>query len=538
MVAETEWIRTPQFPPDQGGPTERAFRRMSGPQTMVPLHDALGAVAKGQLHLAATETQDGSTRTFEALTCEIDRLAERIAEIPAGPVGVMTAGAPSDVEAIFACLAVGRIAVLLDGAAPEARNLELLREMRATAVVGPDSVTAPSGGSQLTVRPTHLGGGGARTPRSRLGLDEPAFIMATSGSTGRPKLIAHSQRTMFHWVRTLNNAMHLSSDDRVLSLSSTSTLGGFTALLSVPLAGGCLQMLDLKSAGLSGLVDTLRRRPVTILRAAPSMLRTLARLPDASTAFSGLRLVQTYGEALTAEDVNALRRVLSSECLIRTTYGSTECSGLSWYAEVAGRDARSRLPTGALMPDTEARILDEKGAACAPGEAGELVIRSAYNALGEWENGGLVAGRLPADPQSASQRIYHTGDLATFDAGGLFTVLGRKDRMMKINGQRLEPAEIERVLRADPDVARAEVAVEPSAAAVQVLAFVVAAVGAPPGLVERLNRRLRAELPSYMTPSRILITDAIPLLASGKVDVVALIASTKRASGAVALTTT
>jgi acyl-coenzyme A synthetase/AMP-(fatty) acid ligase len=355
-------------------------------------------------------------------------------------------------------------------------------------------------------------------------LDAPAFILTTSGSSGRPKALVHSQRNMLHWVRNLHDAMHVRPDDRVLSISSPSSLGGFTSLLAFPLAGASSQMFEIKHAGFGGLLKVLSSRPVTILRAAPSLLRALCQLGDlAKSAMVRLRIAQTYGEPLLKSDVTELQQRLPPSCLIRTTYGSTEASGLSWFAGEPDDYDPARVATGTLMPDTRALIVDEAGRPCNLGDAGELLIASHYNALGEWTDGCLIPGRLEPDPADPRVRIFRTGDVARCSPEGVFVVLGRKDRMAKINGQRVEMSEVETALRKLKSVDRAEVVFQEEDGRGKLIAFVVPNEPASDGLPQLLRRQLATTLPAFMIPSRIVLLDSIPCLPGGKVDTVALL---------------
>jgi acyl-coenzyme A synthetase/AMP-(fatty) acid ligase len=353
-------------------------------------------------------------------------------------------------------------------------------------------------------------------------VDAPAFILCTSGSTGQPKAIVHSQRTMLHLARTAHDALHVDDSDRVMPLSSLASLGGITPLLSYPLGGASLHLIDLKVRGLGGMLSDLAEQPITILRAAPSTLRGITRLPEAAKAFARLRIVQTYGESLTRMDLRSLRAVIAPQCYVRSTYGSTEAGGMSWFAEESDAHDPNLMATGALMPDTAAAIVDETGAPCARGEIGELLVCSRYNALGEFIDGRLVAGRLEPDPLDAMRRIYRSGDLARCDRDGIFVVVGRRDRMAKINGQRVEPAEIENVLRRHPAVDNAEVLTHTRANGTALMAFVVAMAGRATGLESTLRAELRRLLPGYMVPARVVLVDAMPLLPGGKIDVQAL----------------
>jgi acyl-coenzyme A synthetase/AMP-(fatty) acid ligase len=112
--------------------------------------------------------------------------------------------------------------------------------------------------------------------------------------------------------------------------------------------------------------------------------------------------------------------------------------------------------------------------------------------------------------------------VARYHPDGVFVVLGRKDRMVKINGQRLELAEIETALRRIATVERAEVIVTRTAAAPRIVAFVVPAGHADRNIAAELRAALRVRLPPFMIPAQILPVAAIPLLPGGKVDTLAL----------------
>ena len=526
MPDEPRWIATPHLRPDHRGPVERAHAPFVDPAAAPPIVEMLRALAHERPASIAVEL-DGATTTHAGLWRAVCRLARRIAAADASkrPVAILLPAGVGYVAAVYACLAAGRICVLLDDSYPDARNALIAARTGAGLVVcTPERAAAPTWpgvawlGLDEHATPVDPDGDLEEALDRPLPLDDPAFILCTSGSSGEPKPIVHSQRTLLHWARTTHDALHVRADDRVLSLSSLSSLGGFTGLLNFGLAGVCLQMIDLKAAGLSGLLDTLTTRPVTILRAAPSLLRSLARLPEAGRAFAALRAVQTYGEPLLKADLAEWRPLLPATCRVRCTYGSTEASGLSWFAGDDDDHDPVRVAAGVLMPDTLAAIVDEAGRDCARGEPGELWIRSRYNALGEWADGRTVAGRLEPHRSGDGTRVYRTGDIARCHADGVFVVLGRADRMAKVNGQRLEPSEIEGVLRGHAAVAEAEVVMQ----AALPVAFVVARAGAPADLVAMLRGLLRTTLPAFMMPSRIVPIDAMPRLPGGKVDAIAL----------------
>jgi len=526
-LPDAAWITTPHIPVDYRGPVNIDYTKLIDPARADPIITLLHAAVMRQPNALIIE--DASAKvTYRAFFRAVLRLAHLLTgeHYPPGPAALLLPPSAAYAVAVFACIAAGRLFVLLDESYPGRTNADIAAATGVKLVLTLSEQSPASGWPGVTVFNVAAAlddtAASPQFPRHLMGLDEPACVMCTSGSSGAPKAIVHSQRTLLHWARSTQDALHVRAQDRALSLSSLSTLGGFTALLTYPLAGATIQLIDIKAAGLAGLLAILATGRVTIIRAAPSMLRALAALPDSAAALAAVRLVQAYGEPFMKADLCALQAILPAGCKVRTTYASTESSGLSWFAGAPDAYDPGRVAAGCLMPDTAAAIVDEDGNSCRPGEPGELVIRSRYNALGEWSRGQMVPGRLEPHPSGDGTRVYHTGDIARYHPDGVFVVLGRKDRMVKLNGQRLEPAEIETVLRAIPSVAQAEVIVRQNSGTPQLVAFVVPHGKAPVGLVATLRSALRAQLPAYMVPARILLVADIPILASGKIDGLAL----------------
>jgi acyl-coenzyme A synthetase/AMP-(fatty) acid ligase len=530
MNREPDWIATPHLRPDFRGPAKRPYLPCVDPAVAPPLVEMFRGLVARHPDRVAIEEDDGRTTSYAALWADVCRTAALIEAAPAadGPVAILLPAGPAYGAAVYACLAAGRPCLLMDDAYPEARNafIAARTDVRLVVTTTAHAATLAWPGVQAIAVSSAGAPAGALPELTRVAhdLDAAAFILCTSGSTGEPKPIAHSQRTLLHWVRTIHDALHLGDDDRLLSLSSLSSLGGITGLLNGTLSGACVQMLDVKARGLTGLRETLASRPVTILRAAPSMLRVFARLPGAREALAGVRVVQTYGEPLMKAELAEWQPLLAPGCLLRTTYGSTEASGFSGFVDSADTYDPHRVFNGVLMPDTLAAIVDDDGNACAPEVEGELWIRSRYNALGEWHDGGLVPGRLVPHASGDGTRVYRTGDLARFHPDGAFVVLGRRDRMVNVNGQRLEPAEIEAVLRREAGVEDSEVIAHGEGEGRRLIAFVVARPGASTELLPRLRGALRDALPAFMVPARIVVLDEMPRLPGGKVDAVALAA--------------
>ena len=171
------------------------------------------------------------------------------------------------------------------------------------------------------------------------------------------------------------------------------------------------------------------------------------------------------------------------------------------------------MPAGYLLPGISYAVVGDDGAPAPAGQAGELVIKSNYVLLGYWENGQLVPWPSAADDERC--RIFPTGDLAVVNSRGLMQVVGRKGRQLKINGRRVEPAELEVVVRRIPCVSDAVVTVSEAS---ELVVFATAGAGATAAFTTDIKEVVRRSLPTGLHPSRVHQIAEIPRLSGGKID--------------------
>jgi acyl-coenzyme A synthetase/AMP-(fatty) acid ligase len=274
-------------------------------------------------------------------------------------------------------------------------------------------------------------------------------------------------------------------------------------------------------------------------------MRTLMAMDGAAKALRHVRVLRLGGVTVMGSDVAGLSRVLPPTAQILVRFGMTE-SGATLAQRLV--DPRAPIESGPLALDTAVPgqtigVEDAAGNQAAPGEAGELVIRGRYVALGHWVGGQLDASAFPADPSAPGARCYRTGDMVLLRADGMLVPVGRTDRQVKINGTRVEPYEIEAALRGLPGVMDAAVPVDGDASAPTLVAFVVPAAGehatkpsaqTAAQLARGWRATLAALLPPQQVPAQIRVVPAIPLLPSLKPDLSALRAllATENAPGA------
>jgi acyl-coenzyme A synthetase/AMP-(fatty) acid ligase len=257
-----------------------------------------------------------------------------------------------------------------------------------------------------------------------------------------------------------------------------------------------------------------------VLTLPTPVLGSLLALDRAAAALASVRTMRPGAAGMSHADCARWRARLPEGCEFAHGLGSTEATRIAEWIVPAGLGAEEpMLAVGSLSPGQEYALLGEDDAPVPDGAYGELVLRGRHIALGEWQAGKLVAGRMHPDPAKPGTRVFRTGDLLRFGADGMLRFVGRADRQVKINGVRVEPAEIEAVIRADAAVRDAAVV---ASAMGGLHAFVAAPDADADALREALIARLRAALPSALRPRRVTVLASLPRLPGGKVDMVAL----------------
>ena len=475
--------------------------------------------------------------TYAQVWAASRRLAHMIdTAVPAGqPVGVLLPNEAAYPVAVLACLAANRPCVMIDRHHPEDRVAGIVRDAGLGAIVlrHSDGVAAASlpVGVRTIVIDEALQDGPApdELPAAPVPSHEASFIVYTSGSTGYPKGIVLSQRAVLHRARQLVNAVHLRPDDKVLSLASPSTIGGLQQIFEVMLSGATLVKLDLLRTGLGTVLQAIAQRRLTMMFSTPAVWRSVAGIPDAAVALASLRCIQTSGDALLAIDLERLRRVLPANCHVLSVYGATEAPALlQWFVTSKLPDDGPRVPAGYPLPGFAFALLDDAGNPVNEGEPGELVVKSSWMSLGIWGNGAVQPGPFEQDPRDRAAPVYRTGDIVLARPDGLFVTLGRNDRQVKILGNRVEPAEVETVLRRAPEVADAAVVARRIEGDARLLAFFVPRAPGSPDTAAAVRGYLRQKLPAHMQPSQLFGLEELPLLPGRKVDEEALLAHAAR----------
>ncbi|WP_327379535.1 non-ribosomal peptide synthetase [Streptomyces sp. NBC_01212] len=355
-----------------------------------------------------------------------------------------------------------------------------------------------------------------------------AYVMFTSGSTGLPKGVGvtHADVAALAADRTWADGVA----DAVL-MHSAYVFDASTFEIWAPLLNGGRVVVAPEGALQPAVLrDLVARDGVTAAFLTTALFNVVAETdPD---ALGLLRLVASGGETAAPGLLQSLAAAHPRTAFLNV-YGPTETTTFATRHRVHPGAPAGAPPIGLPLDGMRAYVLDTALRHVPPGAEGELYVAGAGVARGYLGRPGPTATRFVADPFSGSgARMYRTGDLVRRDPDGTLHYVARSDQQIKLRGHRIEPAEIEAVLRTDDSVRAACVLVREDLPGDRTLtAYVVPAPGHTPDpdlLAAYVGRRL----PAYMVPATIQPLDALPLTANGKLDRSALPApATAPASG-------
>lgn len=517
LPATLRWLSPVGVPLDLHGPIDRSFDPLGADFADVPAIDHLVSVTAKFANKVAIS--DGTNSfTYSQLLSRVLTLAQAIeALIPESEaVGWLLRGSAWQPIAMLACMAAGRILVPLNPRDPVQRLMAIATTARISVLIGQEAGDSAGWAKQHDL--LWLDVASASEPSAApsliapVSVDAPAVVLYTSGSTGAPKGVVNSQRNLLQRVQQYVDACHISAADIFMPLSGPTTIAGCREMLSALLTGAKLHIVDVEALGLRGVLRQITTQQVTITYVVPALVRALINASRQGDLDS-LRMIRIGGEKVLWTDIALVRSAVQPDCFIQVSYLSTETTGTQWFLPKEWREAGVSVPVGYLLPGISYAVVDENGKSVSCGEVGELVVKSRYVMLGYWEDGRLSpASSSPDDPKS---RIYQTGDLVVVDNQGLVRIVGRKGRQLKINGQRVEPAELESALR---KLSYVKDAVAIVTDANELVLFASPSNPPRPHFQIDVRDMIRQLLPAALHPTRLHEISEIPRLPGGKID--------------------
>ncbi len=467
---------------------------------------ALEALRKDQLRLS-----------YEQLNRDSNRLAHHLrylGVIKGSTVGLCLRPGPNLVRAMLAVIKAGGVYVPMDPEYPIDRIAFLSEDAALNLVVSDERAVFSFNREIAVVSPNDLPSDVPDHNPSQAWIGGRAYLCHTSGSTGRPKGVAVGHTGVLRLVHD-TGYLRLGPGDCVAQAAHPAfdaiTFEVWTTLLH----GATLVHLE-KHRLLQPrlLVAWLRQQGLTAMFLTTAVFNLCAReQPD---IFRSLRYLLFGGEHV---DPAMVARVLEQgppEHLLHV-YGPTESTTFSTWYEVT-RVVDGEVPIGGPIANTSLLVFDRRLQPVPPGVVGELYLGGLGLAEGYLNCPRQTAESFIPHPfaQAPGQRLYRSGDAVRQGLrAGQLVFVNRVDHQAKIRGFRVEPAEVENLLRRAPGVVDCLVrAVAPP----QTERYLAAWIVAPNQDPNDLRRFLEDQLPRFMVPAVLLPVDALPLTANGKID--------------------
>ncbi|MGZ4108169.1 MAG: class I adenylate-forming enzyme family protein [Actinomycetota bacterium] len=304
---------------------------------------------------------------------------------------------------------------------------------------------------------------------------ETMLVFATSGTAGTPKLVELSREAVRYAVTASNTLLGATEDDVWMSCLPPAHVGGMLVLLRAVFLGTRIDVVERFDPSSVG------ERPGQFISLVPTML---SRLLDARVDLTSYHAILMGGGTL-HPDLRARAEAVGAS--IVETYGLTESCGGVVY-------------DGTPFPGTDARIAD-----------GLIELRGPSVMTGYLHEPDATAATISSDGW------LRTGDAGSVD-GGVLRVLGRADDLIDSGGEKVWPQEVETALSTHPGVAEVAVAgrADPEWGQ-RVVAFVVPSDPAAPPSLDELRDHASAAIARFKAPREVVLLDALPRTASGKV---------------------
>ena len=466
---------------------------------------------------------------------ELNRLANQVArhlrDLGVGPntlVGICMHRRVEMVIGLLAVLKAGGAYVPLDPAYPQVRLAGMMNDIELRALLTTsDLIGEIPNCSAKVVRVDKAVSECAALSGENLGPtatpDDLCYVIFTSGSTGKPKAAAVYHRGWVNLVTWFVGEFAIGDADKVLLISSFSFDITQRSIAMPLICGGQLHLFASNVYDPQRILQTIAEQQVTRVNCAPSTFYPLVENPT-QTTFRQLRSLKTVflgGEPISASRLRAWAEVSDTE--VANVYGAAECSDVSSFYRLKDyeRYARTSVPVGKPISNSQIYLLDEALAPVPIGVAGEICIGGVGVGKGYINDASLTQTKFVPDPYSTAPgaRLYRTGDLARFGSDENLEFVGRIDHQIKIRGFRVHLGDIETNLRQCPGVREAVVLKkELGPGDERLVAYVVPMERDSIALDDNIKSSLKDRLPDYMVPAAIIKLDLLPLNPNGKID--------------------
>jgi len=445
--------------------------------------------------LAFVEAASGETMTWAEYDERSAQMAGSLGEFePGARVALQLPDGPGVHAAMVACEKAGLVAVGIGARAGEREVAHLVER---------------SGACALLREPPPAAAAGEEHP---IGAHELWFLNSTSGTTGRPKIVMHTQARWFAFHRLADRVAHFTADDVFCSvLPAPFGFGLWTAHFSPAIAGAACVVCERFDPAV--VLGALERYRVTVLAAVSTQFVMMLNSPAVDAYdLSSLRIMFTGGEMVPYERAKEFEDRTGARVL--QFYGSNETGALSCTTPDDPQEKRLRT-AGKVIPEMHVRLLDPDTGddITVPGRPGIPAGKGPTLSLGYFDDPDANADLFTADGW------MRMGDLATIDADGYLTVVGRTSDVVIRGGKNISAAQVEEEVASHPAVALCgAVAVPDPTFGERVCVFVEMRAGREPITLDELRAHLEQRgTGKELWPERLVVVDELPRATGGKV---------------------
>ncbi|MEP6706031.1 MAG: amino acid adenylation domain-containing protein [Pyrinomonadaceae bacterium] len=410
---------------------------------------------------------DGRQLTYAELNERANQLARHLQKLGAGTevlVAICLERSLDVAVSILATLKAGAAYLPLDPAYPSERLAFMVADAKPRIVITHEHLRniLPRHDARVVVLdsdwPTISQCSATNLPTNGAA-ENLAYVIYTSGSTGRPKGVMITHGNVGHYVQSVRGPVGLNSADSYLHTASISFSSSVRQLM-LPLSLGAKVVIASTDQirDQLALFELIKQQAVTVIDVVPSYWRSciqsLAGLEPAereSLLSNNLRLILSASEPLPSDVPRDWMFGFRHRARLMNMFGQTETAGIvaTYPIPRVYEDSVRVMPIGRPIPHTQIHLLDSNSQPVAEGFPGEVHIGGPGIGRGYLNHPELTAEKFVPDPFSAvpGARLYKTGDLGRVGSDGSIQFLGRMDNQVKIRGHRVEPGEIEALLR-------------------------------------------------------------------------------------------
>ncbi|MDH3694253.1 MAG: amino acid adenylation domain-containing protein [Gammaproteobacteria bacterium] len=512
------------------------------------LHQTIALHAERDPDATAFRFQDESI-SYAGLYEQASRLSSVLYQLniqPGDRVGIFVFKSLHTAISVYGILSAGAVYVPLDPLMPESRltriicdcNLEVIisersrlpilrkaaaNARRLRAVIGVENSGDEFEGitwSDVSSQPA------SHTRPVSVVEEDLAYIMYTSGSTGVPKGLMHTHKSGLSYAKQSAHTYGLSPSDRLGNHAPLHFDMSTMEYLAAPLVGATTIIVPEDHTKIPvSLAQLIENEKLTIWYSVPfALIQLLLHGLLHERNLSSLRWIIYGGEPFPTKYLKELM-VLFSNARFSNSYGPAEVNQCTFYHIPATENySDDSVPIGKPWGNTQVLVVDEQDNTVAPGETGELLVRSPTMMLGYWGQQEMTARSvfIDCDKYGVEKKFYRTGDLVCARPDGELLFMGRKDRQIKSRGYRIELDEIESALyRCDGVQEAAAYGVDGTDGSQSIESAVILKNGANLNS-STLKKLISAHLPTYALPQRITIMSEFPRTGSNKIDRLAL----------------